>query len=83
MIETAHLKISFSFFCILTALHTERDHKAALMFQKVRVCPFPKDSAEYSYSHLLTSYAFTFVNKQLKLIDKVKNFEEAEEDKTI
>ena len=49
------------------------------MFQKVRVCPFPKDSAEYSYSQLLTSYAFTFVNKQLKLIDKVKNFEEVEE----
>ena len=66
-------------FCILTALRTERDHKAAVMFQKVRVCPFPKDSAEYSYSQLLTSYAFTFVNKQLKLIDKVKNFDEAEE----
>ena len=69
----------FHFFCILTALRTERDHKAAVMFQKVRVCPFPKDSAEYSYSQLLTSYAFTFVNKQLKLIDKVKNFEEVEE----
>ena len=32
-----------SFFTILTALRTERDHKAAIMFQKVRVQPMSKE----------------------------------------
>ena len=35
------------FFIILTALRTERDHKAALTFQKVKVYPFQADSPDY------------------------------------
>jgi hypothetical protein len=34
------------FFVILYALRTERDHKAAVGFQKVRVNKFPTDSPE-------------------------------------
>ena len=44
------------FFVILTALRTERDHKAAIMFQNVKVNPFRDDSPESQYSKLLTSY---------------------------
>ena len=43
------------FFVILTTLRTERDHKAALMFQKVAVQPFPDNSPESNYSKFLTS----------------------------
>jgi len=71
------------FFIILTALRTERDHKAALMFQKVKVHPFPSDSPESEYSKLLTSYASTFVLKQLKLAEKVKQIEENGEQFTV
>ena len=60
------------FFIILTALRTERDHKAAIMYQKVKVHPFPANSPESDYSKVLTSYAATFVLKQLKLKEKVK-----------
>ena len=51
------------FFIILTALRTERDHKAALMFQKVKVIPFSEDSPECQYSKLLTTYAADYVLK--------------------
>ena len=69
----AHLKILCNtFFIILTALRTERDHKAALMFQKVKIHPFPASSPECGYSKLLTSYALSFVLKQMKLAEKVK-----------
>ena len=61
-----------SFFTILTSLRTERDHKAALLLQRVRIFPFQEGSPEYRYSRLLTSYAFKFVMKQLELMDKVK-----------
>ena len=59
------------FFVILTALRTERDHKAALLFQKVRVSPFRDDSPQNMYSRLLTSYAASFLHKQLELASKV------------
>ena len=36
------------FFIILTTLRTERDHKAALLFQKVKVTPYREDSAHTS-----------------------------------
>ena len=49
-----------------------RDHKAALIFQRVKVFPFKDDSPENDYSKLLTSYAAEFVHKQLKLTGKVK-----------
>ena len=65
-----------SFFVILTALRTERDHKAAIMFQKVKVQPYEQGSPEMEYSKLLTSYASTFVIKQMKLAHKVKQIKE-------
>ena len=65
------------FFIILTALRTERDHKAALTFQKVKVYPFQADSPETEYSKLLTPYAFSFVHNQIKLMSKVKELKES------
>lgn len=62
------------FFVILTALRTERDHKAALVFQKVKVNPFRDYSPQSMYSRLLTNYAAGFVHKQLELADKVASF---------
>ena len=71
-----------NFFVILTSLRTERDHKAALMFQKIKVRikvrPFSKDTPEAKYCELLTFYASNFVVKQLRLIDKVKQIQEKE-----
>lgn len=64
------------FFVILNVLRTERDHKAAVMFQKVKVSPFPVESPEGEYSKLLTSYASEYVVKQLGLIDKVKDIKD-------
>jgi len=61
------------FFVILQTLRTERDHKAALTFQKTKVFSYQKDSAEMQYSELLTSYASCFVVKQLGLVTKVKD----------
>ena len=55
-----------SFFTILTSLRTERDHKAALLLQRVRIFPFQEGSPKYHYSKLLTSYAFQFVKQTLK-----------------
>ena len=45
----------YHFFIILSTLRTERDHKAAVMFQKVKVLPFPQGSPESQYTKLLTS----------------------------
>ena len=45
------------FFIILSALRTERDHKTAVMFQKVKVLPFQQGTAEFEYTQYLTSYA--------------------------
>ena len=61
------------FFVILTALRTERDHKAAIMCQKVRVSRFSEHSPQHLYSQLLTNYAADFVHKQLSLVDKVSS----------
>ena len=58
------------FFIILAALHTERDHKVAIMFQKVKVTPFADNSPKSQYSKLLTAYATEFVLKQLKMAGK-------------
>lgn len=66
----------YHFFIILNALRTERDHKAALVFQKVRVHTFPDGSPEFKYSKLLTSYASALLLKQMKLLCKVKEIEE-------
>lgn len=61
------------FFIILTTLRTERDHKAAIMFQKVKVIPFSENTPEYQYSKLLTSYATQYVLKQMELAKTVKD----------
>lgn len=64
------------FFIILTALRTERDHRAAVMFQKVKVQTFAPDSPEGEYSKLLTSYASPKVIKQIELVSNVKEIKE-------
>lgn len=64
------------FFVILSTLRSERDHRAAVMFQKVKVQNFGKGTPEYQYSQLLTAYASSYVSKQLKLIHKVKEIAE-------
>ena len=62
-----------SLFTIIKSLRLERDHKAALMIQKVKVCAFGRESAEVKYSEILTPYASAFVTKQLNLASKLKN----------
>ena len=49
------------FFVIHSTLRSERDHKAALMFQKVKVQNHGVGTPEYQYSQLLTAYASTFL----------------------
>lgn len=61
-----------NFFIILSALRTERDHKSAITVQKVRVNRFEDQSPEKLYCRLLTTYASSYVLKQLELISKVK-----------
>ena len=64
------------FFIILVALRTERDHNAAVQFQKVKIHPFSSDSPEGQYCKLLTSYASPFVLKQMELSKKVQEIKE-------
>ena len=64
------------FIVILTALRTERDHKAVLMFQKVVAHPFLNGIPKSNYFKFLTSYAASYVIKQLELTPKVKEIEE-------
>lgn len=61
-----------NFFVILRTLRIERDHKAALMCHKVKVQLFARDTVEADYNSLLTPYSFSFINKQLQLMSKVK-----------
>lgn len=67
------------FFVVLTALRMERDHKAALMLQKVKVNTFATDSPENKYSKFLTSYAAPLVVKQIELAKKVKEITESDD----
>ena len=60
------------FFVILSALRSQCDHKAAILFQKVKVVPFGSGTLESLYSELLTSYASGYVTKQLGLTQNVK-----------
>jgi len=53
-------------FALLSSLRQERDHQAAVSFQKVKVDRFPCNSAEHLYSLLLTPYASSYVTKQLQ-----------------
>ena len=59
------------FFVVLKSLQIERDHKAALVFQKTKVQVYDKESPESKYSQLLTPYAAQYVIKQLQLVPKV------------
>ena len=59
------------FFVVLKSLQIERDHKAALVFQKTKVQLYDGESPENKYSQLLTPYAAQYVIKQLQLVPKV------------
>ena len=61
------------FFLILRVLRSERDHKAALVAQKVPVVfHTTTNAASLSYMDHLTPYAYKFLAKQIELKDKVK-----------
>ena len=51
----------------MNTLRTKRDHKAALVFQKVKVSAHCEGSPENDYSRLLTSFASSFLFKQMRL----------------
>jgi zinc finger SWIM domain-containing protein 3 len=69
----------YHFFVILRALRTERDHKVAVMLQKVKVIPFAEGSTEMDYSKYLTLYAFGFVFKQLQMINLEKEIKKVDD----
>ena len=69
------------FFLILRVLRSERDHKAALVAQKVPVSYHSiTDSALLKYMNYLTPYAYEFVAKQMELKDKVRLTEKDDSD---
>lgn len=49
-------------------------------FQKVKAQKLGERSSEYDYSNFLTSYASTFITKQLTLVNRVKEINEVDED---
>ena len=60
------------FFLILRVLRSERDHKAALVTQKVPVAYHAlTDDVSLSYMKYLTPYAYQFLAKQMELRKKV------------
>lgn len=60
------------FFLILRVLRSERDHKAALISQKVPVSYHSlTDDVSLKYMQYLTPYAYQFIDKQMKLKEKV------------
>ena len=68
-----------NFFVILFTLRCERDHKASISFQKVKAKNFGVGTTEYQYSKLLTSYASSFVAKQLKLVNSVTELDQVDQ----
>ena len=62
------------FFLILRVMRSERDHKAALVAQKVPVAFHSEYSHPDSlkYMNYLTPYAYHYIAKQLELKDKVR-----------
>ena len=61
------------FFLILRLLRSERDHKAALVAQKVLVSYHAlTDDNSLSYMKYLTPYTYQFLAKQMELKKKVK-----------
>lgn len=68
------------FFLILRVLRSERDQKAALAVQKVPVVFHDTQSeASVSYMKHLTPYAYEYVAKQLRLMEKVTLSQQDEE----
>ena len=62
------------FFSLVGTLRVERDHKAAIHFQKTKVVTYVEGSPERKYIDHLTSYTSDFVLKQLELSKKVPEF---------
>ena len=68
-----------NFFLILRVLRSERDHKAALIAQKIPVFSHTTtDKASVSYMQHFTPYAYKFVRNQIELFEKVKLIQEDE-----
>ena len=59
------------FFQVLNCLRNERNHKAVLQYQKVKINDFAKYSVQSKYETLLTSYALSFVLENIKKSEKV------------
>lgn len=59
------------FFQVLNCLRNERNHKAVLQYQKVKINNFENDSVQSKYETLLTSYALSFVLENIKKSEKV------------
>ena len=64
----------------LNSLSLERDHRAAMIFEKCAVRLFPEGNCLSRYQQLLTPYAFSFVVKQFELCSKVKITESVDKD---
>jgi len=56
----------------LNSLSQERDHRAAMVFEKCAVRLFPEDTCLSRYQELLTPYTFSFVVKQFELSSKLR-----------
>ena len=61
------------FFNVLYVLRNERDNKAAISFQKTKVCYFSVRSPEEKYFKFLTNYAANFVVNQIERSRSVNN----------
>ena len=61
------------FFNVLYVLRNERDNKAAISFQKTKVCYFSVSSPEEKYFKFLTNYAANFVVNQIERSRSVNN----------
>ena len=61
------------FFNVLYVLRNERDNKAAISFQKTKVCYFSVRSPEEKYFKFLTNYATNFVVNQIERSRSVNN----------
>ena len=63
-------------FITLYATRNERNHKAAINYQKRKVLKYLPGSIQEQYPTLLTSYAAEFVTEQIEYLDRVGNMTE-------
>ena len=56
---------------VVSSLRMERDHKAIVVFQKVKVNLYGNNQDLMDYPHHLTPYAFGFMTKQYKEMGKI------------